>query len=220
MGYQRDTLLHIYVDTREPKANYNFLAGAFPNHTFELRALPEGDYATEKVIVERKTVTDLYGSIVGTKNKPGRFVNQVSRLSTHNQIVVLLVIGNVASFIDDMKRLGIRADVNILYGAIASVSCRENIHLIWVENEWDGLITMVKFMQKVDEGEYKIPAKRDPEILLARYLKITHKQMIALRKKFETLEGIRTATDKDLMTVDGIGRAKAKTIRELLVTGW
>jgi len=210
----------VYVDTREPKQNHQFLATAFPNIEYELRALPEGDYATDKVIIERKTITDLYGSIVGSKDKPGRLLSQISRLSCHDKVVVLLIIGNIAAFIDNMKRLNVRVDVGIIYGALASLSCREHIHVIWVQEEWDGLITMVKFMQKVEDGNYKWPSRRDPIILMARYLKITPQQMQKLKDKFESIGNIVAASDKELMAIEGIGKTKARNIRELLTNGW
>ena len=212
--------MNIIVDTREPKQNYQFLSGAFPQHNFELKALPEGDYASNTVIVERKTIADLYGSIRGSREKPGRLVSQVGRLSSHEEILVLLVIGSITDFLDSMKRLNVQVDVNVIYGAIASLSCREHIHLIWVANEWDGLLTMVKFMQKIEDGNYKIPSQRDPDILMARYLKLTLKQFKALKGKFGTIRCITEATDKDLMAIEGIGKTKAKNIRLLLTEGW
>jgi len=196
-----------------------FLQDAFPEHTFELKALPEGDYSTEKVIVERKTLTDLYGSIVGNGGKPGRFISQVGRLSCHNKVVLVLIVGNVPTFIDDMKRLGIKVDVNILYGVLASIACREHIHIMWMEKEWDALISMIKFMQKVENEEYNVPSRRDTDILLARYFKLTHSQWKELRKKYSSFEELSTADERDLMSIRGIGKTRARTIKQL-VSKW
>jgi ERCC4-type nuclease len=197
-----------------------FLQDAYPDNTFELKALPEGDFSTEKVIVERKTLSDLYGSIVGSKGKPGRLSSQISRLSCHDKVVLVLVVGNVPTFIDDMKRLGIKVDINILYGALASLVCREQIHVMWMEKEWDALITMIRFMQKVEEGEHKVPSRRDPDVLLARYLKLTHQQWLDVKRKYKSIPELMSASDKDLMSVRGIGKVRARTIRDLLSNGW
>lgn len=212
--------LHVYVDTREPKHFMPFLQDAFPDHTFELKALPEGDYSTEHVIVERKTMSDLYGSIVGTKSKPGRLASQISRLSCHDKVVIVLVVGNVPTFIDDMKRLGITIDINIIYGALASISCRERIHVMWMEKEWDALITMIRFMQKVESGECMVPSRRDPDILLARYFKLTQQQWQDVKRKYGSIEDLMNATDKELMSIRGIGKTRARTIRDLIKNGW
>lgn len=212
--------MRVIVDTREPKQNHKFLVKAFPDHVFEWGTLPEGDYSTDKVIVERKTVSDLYSSIVGNGGKPGRFGSQVSRLSCHNQIILILVIGDVQSFISRMSELGVKINVDIIYGALASVSCRENIHVMWMENEWNAMITMIRFMIKVENDEYMVPARRDPDILLARYFKITPKQLVELKNKFTSIYAMADASEKELMSVKGIGKVKAKNIKDLICNGW
>lgn len=157
---------------------------------------------------------------MGDKNKKGRFPNQVNRLSCHDQIVILLVTGNISEFMNNMKKLGVSVDIKILYGALASVACREHIHVIWIDKEWDALVTMVTFMQKVDDGKYGVPSKRDPDILLARYLKLTPQQWKELKTKFSSLATIANATEKDLMCVNGIGKVKAKGIKSALLDSW
>ncbi|MCK9577440.1 MAG: hypothetical protein M0R51_16170 [Clostridia bacterium] len=208
------------MDTREPPRNYEFLKKVFPNHIFEKATLQEGDYSTDKVLVERKTVADLYGSIVGNGSKPGRLIKQVSRISCHDKVLVILVIGNISSFIENMKKIGIKVNVDILYGALASISCRERMHVLWMEEEWNALITMVRLMQKIEDDEYMVPSRRDPDVLLARYFKITLKQLKELKSKYPTINDIANATEKDLMSIKGIGKVKAKGIKELIYNGW
>lgn len=210
----------MYVDTREPKKFLPFLQDVYPEHTFELKALPEGDYCTENVIVERKTLTDLYGSIIGNGGKPGRLSNQIGRLSCHNKVVLVLIVGNVPTFIDDMKRLGISVDVNVLYGALASIACREQIHVMWMEKEWDALITMIRFMQKVENGEHKIPSRRDPDILLARYFRLTSSQWQEIKRRYRSISDLMNASEKDLMSIRGIGKARARAIKQLILGDW
>lgn len=212
--------MRVYVDTREPPRNYEFLKKVFPNHIFEKATLQEGDYSTDKVLVERKTVADLYGSIVGNGSKPGRLIKQVSRISCHDKVLVILVIGNISSFIENMKKIGIKVNVDILYGALASISCRERMHVLWMEEEWNALITMVRLMQKIEDDEYMVPSRRDPDVLLARYFKITLKQLKELKSKYPTINDIANATEKDLMSIKGIGKVKAKGIKELIYNGW
>lgn len=212
--------MHVIIDTREPKHFPKFLKDAFPDVTFELKALPEGDYATDKVVVERKTVADLYGSIVGTRRKPGRLTNQVTRLSCHEQVVLIMVVGSIHKFLDDMKRIGVSVDPNVLYGALASISCRERIHILWIEQEWDALITMIKFMQAVEDGKHMVPSRRDPDILLARYFKITPRQWSEVKGRFKCINDLANAPLKEIMTVKGIGKVKAQTIKDLILNGW
>lgn len=212
--------MHVIVDTREPPNKIKFLHSTFPNHTFESATLQEGDYATQKVIVERKTIADLYGSIVGNGGKPGRLAKQIGRLSCHDKVVLLLVTGDISSFVHNMGKIGIKVNVDILYGSLASVACRERIHVMWIEKEWDALIAMIRFMQKVEDDECMVPSRRDPDILLARYFKITTKQLTELKGKYPSLYAMSTAPVKDIMSVRGIGKVKAQGIKDLLLNGW
>jgi ERCC4-type nuclease len=132
---------------------------------------------------------------------------------------MILIIGSVQDFITEMKKIGIRVDPDILFGQAASICARERIHVIWMVNEWDALITMVKFMNKVDEGNYMVPSRREPDLLAARLLGITPTQFMALKKKFGTLSALGKATDAELSQVYGIGKAKAKKIRETINLG-
>jgi ERCC4-type nuclease len=212
--------LHVIVDTREPKHFHKFLCEAFPDESFELTALSEGDFATDKVIVERKTISDLYGSIIGSKGKPGRLPSQVARLSCHDKVVLILVVGSIHDFIAERKKHGIIVNADILYSTMASVSCRERIHILWMEHEWDALITMVKFMQAVEDGKHMVPSRRDPDMLLARYFKITQKQWYEIKGKFKSINDLGAAPLKDLMVIKGIGKVKAQAIKDLIYDGW
>lgn len=213
--------MRVYVDTREPKSYMAFLEKVFPDVTFTPRALGEGDFAIEKVLVERKTLPDLYGSIMGNRNHKGRFPDQVNRLSCHdNQIVLVMVTGNMKEFIDTLGSNGIKINESIIYGSLASIICRERIHVMWYEDEWTALICMIKFMIKVEEGNYMIPSRREPDMLAARLLGVTLGQWYDLQRKFKTLANIGAAPDKDISTIYGIGKAKAKKVKDLINKGW
>lgn len=208
----------IWVDSREPKKYLEFLQRAFPNTKFQVTALQEGDYMSERVIVERKTVADLRSSIVGTKGKDGRFIKQLERMSTHNdQIVVVMVTGSVEKYIKDMKKIGLEIDQEILYGELASCSCRYGVQLWWFDNEYDGLITMVKFMKKVEEGKLGVPSRRDPDVLAARLTGVTLYQWEELKRKFGSIVSVALADENQLTKVRGIGEKKAKKIKRALM---
>lgn len=211
----------ITVDTREPPENYEFLSNTFRTTQFKKEALSEGDYATEKVLVERKTVSDLYGSIIGNREKAGRLQHQVSRLSTHtDKIVYIMVVGNIFDYIRKMDKLGIPVNPDIIYATLSSICCRENIHVMWHDHESDALINMVRFMMKVEDNKYHIPSRRDPDHLTARLLNITLPQWMALKSKYSTIYGVMQAPDTQIMEVKGIGKIKARKIKEILKSGW
>lgn len=208
----------IWVDSREPKKYLEFLLKTFPGTKFEVTALREGDYMSERVLVERKTVADLRSSILGTKDKSGRFIKQLERMATHDdQVVVVMVTGNMEKYVTDMRKIGISVDQEILYGELASCSCRYGVQTWWFENEWDGMVTMVKYMKKVEEGKLRVPSRRDPDILSARLLGVTLYQWEDLKKRFRSITSIALADEKDIMKVKGIGDKKAKKIKRVLM---
>jgi ERCC4-type nuclease len=206
----------IICDTREPPKYIKFLRKTFPELTFENYALPEGDYQSNKCIVERKQIADLYGSIIGPSR---RIHNQVERISCHeDKVQVILITGSVGDFVTKMKEIGVRVDSNILFGEIASIACRYGIQPLWIEDEWSAMITMVKFMTKVDEGKHMVPVRRDPDILAAKLIGVSTKQLGILLDHHGSLAGICIATDKELMKVKGIGPNKAAEIKRVLTS--
>jgi ERCC4-type nuclease len=215
--------MEVIVDTREPLEYYDFLVGLFPQHKFIRQKLDEGDFESPRVLVERKEIGDLYGSIMGPrKGVPGRLPSQVERLSLHEErVVFLLVTGNLADQMRKMDRdVGIHINPEIIHGTLASLGCRERIHVMWVEDPWNALVEMVKFMQKVEEGKYMVPGKREPTTLLARYIGVTPKQAEMLMSMYPTMISLAGASAADLQRVPGIGKAKASTIISRLNDGW
>ena len=118
------------------------------------------------------------------------------------------------------KEVDIRINPDIIHGTLASISCRERMHVMWIEDEWSALIQMVKFMQKVEEGKYMVPSKREPITLMARYLGITPLQTEHLMMTYPSLVELAKASSHDLQRIPGIGKVKAATILERLNTQW
>lgn len=208
----------IIVDSREKEKYYDFLVQAFPDLTFERRALPEGDYESAKCIVERKRIDDLYGSITGPNR---RIQNQMERLSCHqDKVQAILVTGSVPKFVAKMAEppIGIKIDPNILYGEVASIACRYGIMPLWAEDEYHGLVLMVKFMTKVDSGKWMVPVRRDPDILAAKLLGISTHQLGLLLDNHGSLVGIAHASDAQLQRIRGIGPSKAAEIKRVLTS--
>ena len=210
--------MSIIVDSREKEKYYSFLVEAFPDLHFERKKLDEGDYQSQKCIVERKRIDDLYGSITGPNR---RIQSQMERLSVHDdKVQVILVTGKVPEFVDKMKQppIGLKIDPNILYGEVASIACRYGIMPIWAEDEYHGLVLMVKFMTKVDAGKWMVPVRRDPDILAAKLLGISVHQLSQLLDQHGSLVGIAAASDASIMQVRGIGPAKVATIKRVLTS--
>jgi ERCC4-type nuclease len=209
--------MEVLCDTKEPDKYYKFLRKVFPDLTFVQTHLRDGDYATNKLLVERKTIGDLHTSIVGYRGHKGRFPTQVERLSTHgDQHVVVMITGDVKTYVDAMKAIGVMVDTNVIYGELASIHCRYKIPPFHIEDEWQAFIHMVKLMKKFDEGKEDVPARRNVEILQAKMLGISINQWSDLRRRYHSLVGVGNADLKGIMQTRGIGPSKAQIILNVL----
>jgi ERCC4-type nuclease len=63
-----------------------------------------------------------------------------------------------------------------------------------------------------------VPVRRDPDILAAKLIGVSTKQLGILLDNHGSLAGICIATDKELMKVKGIGPSKAAEIKRVLTS--
>lgn len=203
--------LNLIVDSREPIKYYNFCVKTFKNVNFTYEVQKEGDYNTDKIICERKTIGDLYNSIID-----GRYISQLNRMAVHDKIKVLLIAGDIREYCNKRRKRGYKCNEAMLYGAIAMATYRYGFHIIWAEDTETCLKTFIPFAQKVEEGEYMVPTKAFPETLMARYLGVSKQIMDELIAKYETVERIASASEKDLCKIKGIGAGRAKQIKQKL----
>ena len=101
--------------------------------------------------------------------------------------------------------------------AIASTAYRYGSHVLWFEDEAESFFHMIKFMDMVEEGKYEVPAKRNPDVLMARYLKVTLIQWNDIKRMFPSLLELQDAAVEDLKTIYGIGPKKAMNIKAVLL---
>lgn len=214
----------ITLDTREPAELRQWIMKQFPKLNFKEKALKEGDILIEcgndkgtKVIIERKDIADLYGSVVGSKGKAPRFPSQCARLITHqaDSVVVLLVVGNVQDYVMKMKKMKhIDIDPELFDSIIASVMVRYNIRVLADSDKYNGIKRAIRVGMKICEGNLDIVAHRNCDALMARFLNITLIQWLAIREAYGTdLTYISTA---DLSIINGIGKVKERRIKELI----
>lgn len=216
--------LLITLDTREPSDLRKWIINQFPNIKFQEKALKEGDILIEcenekntKVLIERKAVSDLYGSVIGSKDHAPRFPSQCTRLSTHetNCVVVLLVTGSVAEYVNKMKRAkGIVIDPSLFDSIIASVMTRYNIRVLVDNDHHNGIKRAIKVGMKVCEGNLDLVAHRNCDALMARLLNITLVQWKAIRDAYGT--DLTYIANANLSAINGIGKVKERRIKEII----
>ncbi|MFA5760153.1 MAG: ERCC4 domain-containing protein [Dehalococcoidales bacterium] len=215
----------VIVDDREDVHYLKHLQRTFPTIFFDYRRIEEGDYVSEHVMVERKTISDLWSSI-----HDGRFHSQVNRMMTHNpeKVIVYLVTGSVEAEkvkMDSLRERGIvtsKFDPDLLDSCIASLVVRENIRVICDTNELLGLNRIIKIMRKIEvENVLDMPSQRDPDMLAARLLNISKKDWFSIKKKFGTsFAYLSTLSVKDFMTLPGFGKIKSEKVHLILQNGW
>lgn len=206
--------MKLIVDTREPDKYYNFLKTAFPNIDVIQGTLKEGDYESDRCLFERKTLVDLYGSVIGGNGKGGRLWKQMDRMATHNDMIVgVLVTGNMKETVHATSDIGVPFDPEIVYSAIGHIQCSYQFPVFWIDNEWSALVSMVKYMKYCGDDKVGVPMRRDPDVLAARLLKVSTFQWHDLKAKFGSLENMGNASKKDLQSIYGIGPVKAKFIQ-------
>lgn len=218
------------VDSREKEETFNLckVLGIVAKRT----ALEVGDFASEKMRVERKTINDLYASILSQ-----RLLDQLKRFNAFceekNLVKFLLVEGDIETFMEHLPEgMDMKVNPDIIYGTIASTIVRDNINLIWVlpasgrskeSMTLEALKVIYKISQKIDEGKWGLQRRENlphgPSMKaahVASVLRISVTLAERLLKKFKSLRGILLADDKDLLVVQGIGSSTLQRIKRLL----
>lgn len=204
--------MRLSVDSREDMKYFKFLKDAFPNHDVERVALKTGDYVSDKVMVERKSLQDLHQSTFN-----GRLNDQIGRMVLDERLPVLLVTGNLKEYSARLSVAEVEPKIDMLFSVIADNAARYNIPVFWVENTINGLITIVKFMEKMEDDKWMVPLKRDSDGLCARLMKIKKWQWVEIKEMFgPSMEEMVQCEAKDFQTIAGIGPAKAAFIKRIL----
>jgi len=202
------------VDSREPVRFYEYMKKILEKQDYVVirKALKVGDYETEKVLAERKTIADLIASITSK-----RWNSQTVRMSQQDDKVRILVVeGSIKEYIEKMKEVGVSTNLQLVYGAIASFISRQAGTVIWVEDEKDAIITLAMLAKKIDEEQFFMPKKRNIDLLTARALGVTKKQLGEVIEKYGTIN----VTEEQFMQIKGIGTKKAHEARRVLQEVW
>lgn len=204
----------IYADTREA----NSKVVAILKNRCEVREmqLVTGDYVLSRhIAAERKVCSDFLQSIVD-----GRLFAQLMELKKSFRVPVLIIEGETL-FNDERK-----IHPNAIRGAIASIATEFAIPIIWTKTQLETaemLYTIAKREQISRKKHIAIRVKKRfksvnqmQEFLIAGIPKISTQTAKKLLKHFGSPEKIFTASESELMKVEGIGDKLAKKIRLIM----
>ncbi|QFU25126.1 multidrug MFS transporter [Shewanella eurypsychrophilus] len=172
-----------------------------------------GDYQINNWLIERKTLPDLALSLCN-----GRLFSQIYRLSESSCNTALLIEGttrDIASY--DITR-------ESLIGAICSISLSFNMPILRSLSQTESAKILYFCATQLYSREAglkldgrKPKRKKNRQLFILQSLpQIGPKLAKRLLSHFNNIEAVFTATEEELINVEGIGRDKARKIREIL----
>jgi len=204
----------IIVDTREQNSEVvEKLLGLGIEVKFA--QLQVADYVlSDRVAVERKTVRDFASSLMD-----GRLFSQARELKEQYQAPILLIEGE-----DLYEQPGISK--NALLGALSSLAIDFCLPVVQVKDseETSKLFYLIALREQTKER--RMPRAREGRkptslyemqvYLLSGLPFVERTTAEKLLSKFKTPAAVFSATERDLMEVDGIGEKKARAIKEVI----
>jgi Fanconi anemia group M protein len=182
------------------------------------RTISPADYVlSDNYAVERKEFGDFIGSVYS-----GRLFDQAERLAAAYENPFLVVEGPVAQGL-----MGLSNPL-VFWGALAKVSAEWNISVIFTLNEEHTAMFLHSLARKLqEEKKRKIAVKYKP-----RTYTLSQRQLMAVQglphigpgraekllEMFGSVRRIFSASDKELMLVEGLGKKIVKDIKDLLDT--
>lgn len=178
------------------------------------KKLHAGDYVLSKrIVVERKVSEDFLQSIVD-----GRLFRQIKEMKRY-EMPLIIIEGN--HIMNNERNI----HPNAIRGAVASIA-ESSVPIIWTQTPLETaemLLTLAKREQLGKKSTLAIRTKKRmrsanemQEFLIAGLPNISTKIARKLLKHFGSPEKIFTASESELMKVEGIGKVMAKRIRHTL----
>lgn len=207
-------MLSITIDRREKVNGIVSLLKHNAEVTVKEDFLPAGDYViNESIGVERKTTSDFITSIIDR-----RLFNQIERLKSKYPHTILIIEGNDLYNISDMSKEAIK-------GAIYSLAVCWQLPVIFTEDYHE----TARFL--VAAGRQNLQTKKNVLYRTSSKPKSKEKRQLFILQglpgigpslaqklidKFQSIEKIFSAPEEELITIKGIGKDKAKHLKEII----
>jgi len=161
-------------------------------------------------VFERKTVQDFVSSL-------GKRLNgQTLTMLPYNPASYIVLVGELSDikYVAKMRKQAFSEEH--FFGAIASISVRTGINILWVKNNVEAVVLIDKICKKIAEEKMNIPhtAKKDKDklrvISLCFCWGVRPAMAKKLLKKFGSIENILKASQKEL----GVSKRIYNSIQE------
>ncbi|MCH7659319.1 MAG: DEAD/DEAH box helicase [Euryarchaeota archaeon] len=184
-----------------------------------LETLDVGDYVlSDRVAVERKSVSDFLDTLVGGDRS---VFEQVGDMARHYSRPVVIIEG---------ERLYEERNVhpNAIRGALASLAIDFGASVLRTEDEADTadlLAVIAGREQEISSREVSVHGKKSSKTLaeqqeyvvgaIADIGPVTARSLLS---EFASVEGVLTASEEELMEAEGVGKVTAERIREVVAS--
>jgi len=210
--------VEVVVDQRELDSNIARDLSKRDGVETRLETLAVGDYVlSDRVAVERKTVSDLLDTLTGGDERS--VFEQVGDLTRHYSRGVLVLEG------DDLY--GERnVHPNAIRGALSSLAVDFGVSVLRTENEADTadlLEVIASREQQADDREVSVHGEKQSktlaeqqEYVVSSIADVGPVTARSLLEEFSTVEAVMTARKDDLLEADGVGEVTAERVREVV----
>jgi len=180
------------------------------------RMISPGDYVVgEGFAVERKTFKDFVSSIFKK-----RLFEQIERLREAYPRCCLLVEGDVAYGVTNLS------NPLVFWGALAKTTIKWNLPTVFTTNEEQTAQFLFSLAKKLQEEEKEVMEARykpkryslaDQQRFAVQGLPtVGPKSADKLLERFGSVRRVYTATENELLRVEGFGKTRAQRIRQFL----
>jgi DNA excision repair protein ERCC-4 len=203
----------LYYDDREHADGIIQALSSYQDLSLIKKRLTLGDYQCHDWLIERKTLPDLVCSLCD-----GRLFSQVARLAASSHPTALLIEGSTKDIAD------YQIHREALMGALCAISINFHIPILrsLSQHETAKLLYFCATQLHRNETDLQLTGRKPKRrknrqlFILQSLPEVGPKLASRLLHHFKSVEAVFTASEAALVQVDGIGKRKAKKIREVL----
>ena len=200
----------VYVDSLEHNEHPDISLELSDTFNIIIQRLPTGDYMSGNIIIEYKTLRNFISDI-----QSEHIFQQAQDMSVNSEYQSYILI---SGSINDLWRYGLGISTNAVSGAVASLTVRWNIPVMFLGSKLNTVKTMTYMFQKAHDNKpaYIFPVRKKItyDDYYINYLQslpgVGEKTAAALKKLFTTPKHLCNATYTELSKA--IGKKKAEKI--------
>ncbi|MCL1123566.1 ERCC4 domain-containing protein [Shewanella surugensis] len=210
-------VISLFYDDREHAESIIVQLSKHDDLSLIKKRLTLGDYQINEWLIERKTLPDLVLSLCD-----GRLFSQIARLAESDFNVALLIEGKSQDIIE------YKIHREALIGALCAISIHFHIPVIRSQSQTETAKLLYYCAKQLNHhtSDLKLTGRKPKRqknrqlFILQSLPQVGPKLAKRLLCHFLTVEAVMTASENELIQVEGIGKKKAKKIRKILTASY